>query len=330
MVSTLRVLTAMLILFLTLSISLSQTVVIYSKTETISDARSEAYKAFKALVEAHAAGGDVNKLTDRLNEALNLISKAEETEKTNPKEAERLASEAKTLARSIIEEAPLVKEEGLKQRQMATIITATSIVGIVVTGVLICMFGPEAFWRMWLRLRKNYRVRVRHTPTRGKGSIITSEEVWAVMLAVILIGAVFAASQTFFAGRVVEPFSELGILGPNMKIGDYPREVVAGETAKLYIYVGNHMGKPVYYIVMIKLGDNKTRIDPAPLEPIMKLERTLLHSGTWISPINITLTEAGLNQRIVFELWTYNEASNKIEYHQRWGQIWINVTAPPI
>ena len=301
---------------------------ICSEAGVINDARSEIYEAFKAVVEAYNAGGDVSELIGRINEAISVISKAEEIADNNPSEAEKLALKARALAHDVSTEAPIVKEGGLKQRQMAMVTTAASIIGIIIAGILIYVFGPEIFWRIWVRLRKNHIVKVGRSMTRRKSSMIISEEVWAVILAVIIVGAIFAASQHLFSRRVVEPFSELGVLGPKMKIGDYPREIVAGETVKLHVYVGNHIGKPVYYIVMVKLGDNKTSINPAPIEPFIKYERVLPHNATWLFPINITLVETGLNQRIIFELWVYNETSSEIEYHQRWCQIWVNVTAP--
>ncbi len=325
-----RALTALLILSLTLSISLSTVVVVCSESEAINNARNEIQLGYKAVMEAYEAGGDISELAKKLNEALNLTSKAEETVDVDPEGAERLTSEAQTLARSVIETAPIIKEEGLKQRQTTIIIVTTSAAALIIVGVLIYLSGPKHLWKMWLRLRKNYRVRVRHSSTSNNGPIITIEEVCALILALIIIISVFAASQVFFPRGIAEPFSELGVLGPNMKIGDYPKEIVAGETIKLYIYVGNQMGKPVYYLVMVKLGDNRTSVNPAPNKSILQFERVLLQNGTWIFPAYITLTEASLNQRIIFELWMYNETSNQNQYHERWGQVWINVTAPPI
>jgi len=65
-------------------------------------------------------------------------------------------------------------------------------------------------------------------------SWILDEEVLAVIAALVLVSSVFA---------LVEPFSELGLLGPDGKIGDYPREVEAGAPFSLNVYVGNHEGK---------------------------------------------------------------------------------------
>ncbi|MEM1550585.1 MAG: hypothetical protein QXR13_01460, partial [Candidatus Bathyarchaeia archaeon] len=78
-------------------------------------------------------------------------------------------------------------------------------------------------------------------------SWVFDDEVLAVVAAIVVVGFVFGFSQFILSGRVVEPFSALGLLGPNMKIGDYPREVVVGVPFKLYLYVHNFEGRSVYY-----------------------------------------------------------------------------------
>ncbi|HRR54707.1 MAG TPA: hypothetical protein P5290_05120, partial [Candidatus Methanomethylicus sp.] len=73
------------------------------------------------------------------------------------------------------------------------------------------------------------------------------EEARAVTLAIIAIIGVAAVSQAIVAGRVVEPFSALGTLGPNMKIGDYPKTVLVNETFRLYFYIENQEGRAMFY-----------------------------------------------------------------------------------
>ena len=87
-----------------------------------------------------------------------------------------------------------------------------------------------------------------HLGVRGiPMSWIFDEEVLAVLTAIVIVVGVFAGVQALSTGRVIEPFSELGLLGPSGKIGDYPREVVAGMPILLNIYVGNHEGRTMYY-----------------------------------------------------------------------------------
>ena len=285
------------------------------------------HAAFEAIIKAHNEGGDVKPLVDKLNEAIRLLSMAEEAE--DPDEAARLRAEVEGMLRSIIEkEAPEVAEEGRRRALISHVILGCSLACSAVACVVAYKFGPRAFWRLWVRLRRNYRVRMRPRRRKRETSMLISGEVWAVILAIVLVGVVFAISQAVWAKRVIEPFSELGVLGPHMKIGDYPSEVVAGDTLKLYIYVGNHMGKPMLYTVLIKLCNKTTPVDPAPVEPMMSFTHALLNNGTWIFPISVTLTDVGLNWRLVFELWAYNPDTDRVEYLGLSCWLWINVTAP--
>ena len=162
-------------------------------------------------------------------------------------------------------------------------------------------------------------------------SWVLDEEVLAVLAALLLVSSVFAVAQLYNAGRG-EAFSELGLLGPEGKIGGYPKEVPAGTPFKLNIYIGNHEWKAMYYKILVKVGTINSTINettPMPQPPIMEIRRTLPHNSSIIIPINITLYKEMENARLVFEMWILNETSKKFEYHERWNQLWLNVTKPP-
>ncbi|MCS7120861.1 MAG: DUF1616 domain-containing protein [Candidatus Bathyarchaeota archaeon] len=160
-------------------------------------------------------------------------------------------------------------------------------------------------------------------------SWVLDEEVLAVISAIVLVSTVFAVVQVFNAGRVVEPFSELGLLGPDGLIGGYPKEVSVGQPFRLNVYVGNHEGRVMYYLVLVKVGDNSSTInDSSPLnaDAILEIRTVLTHNSSVVVPVNVTLYEPGLNRRLVFEMWIYNETSRGFSYHGRWNQLWLNVT----
>ncbi len=164
-------------------------------------------------------------------------------------------------------------------------------------------------------------------------SWILNEEVLAVLAAIVLVSAVIAWVQVLNAGRVVEPFSELGLLGPGGKIGGYPKEVVAGSPSTLNVYIGNHEGKTAYYRVLVKLGDSSAVINettPLSAEPIMEVRAVLTHNSSQTIPVNITLYEPATRVRLVFEMWMFNETAGAFSYHGRWNQLWLNVTKPPL
>ena len=163
-------------------------------------------------------------------------------------------------------------------------------------------------------------------------SWILDEEVLAVLTAIIIVTAVVGGVQVLNAGRVVEPFSELGLLGPSGKIGGYPREVVAGIPFQLNVYVGNHEGKTMYYRVMVKVGGKSSIINasmPLQSKPVMDIRVILSHNSSTIIPVNVTLYDPAINVRLVFEMWIYNETAGAFNYYGRWNQLWMNVTRPP-
>lgn len=155
-------------------------------------------------------------------------------------------------------------------------------------------------------------------------------EVTAAVLAVITVVAIAVGVEALLPYRMSEQFSELGVLGSNMKIADYPTELVAGENFTLYLYVGNHEGHVTYYRILVKLGDNTTQIsqdEPSDAELLLTEEVILQDEGNWTAPITLSIDQPGLNQRLIFELWAYNPETHLFEYRFP-CQLWLNVTAP--
>jgi uncharacterized membrane protein len=151
------------------------------------------------------------------------------------------------------------------------------------------------------------------------------------LVALVLIGAmaVVAVSPVITTGWIVEPFSELGVLGPNGKVGDYPKEINVGEQVNLFIYVGNQEGRSKYYQVFAKLSnESNTTIDAKPLDvpPFAIWNIVLMNGQNTTLPITLSFNDSGLNKRLVFELYVFNPASNGFEYDNKWIQLWLNVT----
>lgn len=134
----------------------------------------------------------------------------------------------------------------------------------------------------------------------------------------------------YYSHHVSEPFSELGILGPHMKIADYPSSVVAGRNFTLYLYVGNHEGHLEYYNVLVKLGDrNSTINENVSLDstPIYTFSMMLVNNQTYLQPITLSIPHPGTNIRLVFELWAFNASTDTFTYTGIYNQLWLNVTS---
>ena len=127
-----------------------------------------------------------------------------------------------------------------------------------------------------------------------------------------------------------ESFSELGVLGPGQKIAGYPTTVSVGQQFTLYVYVGNHEGMATYYQVLVKEGNQATVISnstSASLPPVLTRSLVLEDNSSSIFPVNLSMTTAGLNQRLIFELWMFNSTTAGFAYTGLFDQIWMNVTA---
>jgi len=176
------------------------------------------------------------------------------------------------------------------------------------------------------------------------------ERITLGLVACILAFGVLSVAPVLLGKRVVEPFSELGILGPNMKLGDYPKDGVTGEpfdlylylgnhegnvqyyqviVNDLYLYLGNHEGNVQYYQVIVKQGDqsqNVTEDTPLDAPMITIYEHSLINKQNTTIPISLAPIRSGIYQRIVFELYRYDTESQGFEYNGNWLQLWMNVT----
>jgi uncharacterized membrane protein len=303
----------------------SVTAVVHAQQPSVNDAQNSLHNAYKAVLDAYNAGADTNQPIEQLNQAINLTSQAQQLINTDPQQAETLVNQAQTIAQNITQQATTAKQSASNILPIIAIATAAA---LIAAGIITYSFGPKVLWKIWFKLRKNYRVKSKNPQTKNNTLVITADQLCAIVLGITVVVAFFSVSGFLLPKNQGEQFSELGVLGPNMKLGDYPSQIVASETIHLYGYVRNQMGEPMYYTVLVKLGNNDTAINPAPITPIQQFSQVIPNNQTWTFPVDITLTKSGVNQRIIFELWTYNQTINQNQYHDRWGQIWLNVTAP--
>ena len=127
-----------------------------------------------------------------------------------------------------------------------------------------------------------------------------------------------------------ENFSELGVLGPGQKIAGYPTTVAVGQQFTLYVYVGDHEGQAEYYQVLVKEGNQATIISnstAANLPPVLTSSLVLEDNASSIYPVNLSMSTAGSNQRLIFELWMFNSTTTSFGYTGLFDQIWLNVTS---
>ncbi|MEL9908078.1 MAG: hypothetical protein QXP97_00765 [Desulfurococcus sp.] len=163
---------------------------------------------------------------------------------------------------------------------------------------------------------------------------LLNDEVFAVILALIIVASVFTVAQEF---RGIEPFNAIGLLNQECKIGYYPDFVLIGENLTLCIYIYNYMGSPEAYMVVYKFGTPDTlptNTTPSP-EPALWNYTVVLNHGEEAllkigAPIPYRPDMIGDNASLIFELWMYNTAKGEWEYTGRWVHLHVVVREVPL
>jgi len=254
-------------------------------------------EGYRLLVEAASAGANVSVLAGDFNRVLAVGGS--------------LGPEFGEVARRLAEEARwtfLVR----------SVEFAAVAVAVVVLFVFLYRFRRVLVGRLWLWVWGGGRLRSGGGRPR---TLLFDEEVLAVAAAVVVVGVALAAALVL-RPAVAEPFSAIGLLGPEGKIGGYPSVVAPGASFKLHVYVYNHMGVPVWYVVYVKVS-NSTAEPPLPERPVLTFQRLLLHNETWVEPFSVALNSTG-RWRVVAELWAVHP-NGTLAYAGRYVQLWVNV-----
>ena len=187
---------------------------------------------------------------------------------------------------------------------------------------------------------------------------------------VVFIVVVLVASTVMYVGFTPrERFFQIYVLGEDGKAERYyPNDdpnVKVGTPVRWFIGVQNSMGRAEYVSIRVKLG-NETTLAPssenctaANLPTLVEYHKALTDGETWLFTFNWAISEIsqegettyitldvngdpiaskidvreGLSNRLIFELWSYNEASNDFEFgwtdigekRCAWVQMWFNI-----
>jgi uncharacterized membrane protein len=177
---------------------------------------------------------------------------------------------------------------------------------------------------------------------RGKGSTLDNQKgifldrsakkkILLATLVLLTIILVFAALQPIvFLFTNTQANSQLGILGPNKTISGYPTNIVANQSFLLYGYLVNQEGNARYYNILVKLGNQDTPVSNttyANAPVITEYYHALDNNQTYVFPMNLTISQTGIQERLIFELWIYEPSSSSWSYTGVFDQLWLNVAS---
>ena len=154
-------------------------------------------------------------------------------------------------------------------------------------------------------------------------------EVKIAALSLIALLAVIGLLQPVISAKY-PGFTDLAILGPNQSFSGYPKEVNVSQPILLYGYIENHEGAAEYYQFVVKLGNESTPVGnstAANAPVVLTYSVVLLNNQSSLFPLSLSINKAGINQRFIFELWTYDLEQSAFEYTGVYNEIWMNVTA---
>lgn len=140
---------------------------------------------------------------------------------------------------------------------------------------------------------------------------------------VVLAGLLVYTSLTPLPQK---PFISLYYLDSGKKTENLPELLILGENNTVLLWVGveNYMGKMKYASVLVKIGNETGPVNPSPADPTYRFEKVLLDKETWEFPLTITIDQTGTN-RIIFELWLFDEFENVFIYSKSWCSLWLDV-----
>jgi len=164
--------------------------------------------------------------------------------------------------------------------------------------------------------------------------VILDDEVFAVIMAIVVVASIFAFAMVI-SPSTSEPFTAIGLLNSECKIGEYPVRAVLGDNVTLCIFVDNHMGRPIYYRVVYKIGSSSqlpTNTSPSPSPEVLEW-RGVLDNGInttfkVVVPVWYGGGEATNRSTMIFELWVYNTDRSSWEYTGRWVHLHIELMSP--
>jgi len=161
-----------------------------------------------------------------------------------------------------------------------------------------------------------------------------------------------------------ESFSEVWVLGPNHMAEDYPFNIQINKSYTVFVGVGNQMGVSSYYLLYVKfrnqtqLPPNATVSEPSPLQQLYESRAFVADGGNWEVPMTFRILEVsryddsvhvsrmsindavlvadasakwdseyrGFYYQLFFELWLFNTKLQSFQFHDRFVEIWLNMT----
>ncbi|MGC8606267.1 MAG: DUF1616 domain-containing protein [Vulcanisaeta sp.] len=194
---------------------------------------------------------------------------------------------------------------------------------IISIFVVLYLMREKIIGKLMLRLRGHYKV------VKGSGkptTLLFSEEVLAVIAAIIVVFLVFFSFYPAINRYAIEPYAAIAFLGPNGTIMQYPSIVYSGEPINVSIYVYNGMGRPIWFVVYVYVTNTSLIEPPLNTTPIITLQRILLNNESWVQGVTLSINRTG-SYRVFATLWMYDPNNLELRYLNTYVYLTLNTTS---
>jgi uncharacterized membrane protein len=149
-----------------------------------------------------------------------------------------------------------------------------------------------------------------------------------LMFAIIFTSGTLLVSVWFLPP--VEYTPTIALLNENMQAGPYPTNVTQNTNITLNVEVYNYMGVTQYFYVRTKLANASTMpttSTPSSAAIVLEHQRIVAHGSRWVIPIQLNMTQPGINYRLTFELWRYDPTADEVVWVRspRGEGLWVHL-----
>lgn len=310
---------------------------------------------YRAVADAEKAGANTTALLAVLNEAGELLSRANLACKENLTRARLFALLSQEKLSGVAAQADDLKEDAMQERYWDFMV---NVVGSIVGAIVVICGG----FVLWSFLKGKYG-------KAGRSRLMSVQEFHAPFIVItgilVLLVASPALSRLLVLPRT-EFFTELWILGPDHTAENYPFNISRNQNYNVFLGIGNQLGHCGYYLVEVKFR-NQTQsapdsfnLTPSSLPPLFNITAFVADEGSWELPLtfsfdyeydetaqmvqldNLTSNDAVVNMSgytvawnsttdrfsgdLLFELWIYNGTASGFQYHERFLRLNLNLT----
>jgi len=166
---------------------------------------------------------------------------------------------------------------------------------VLISITLFILISSAVAWRRQRRLSPEERLYVAFSLKSPQWAKMgTLDKGLSIGLIVAIVAALGCLGYVIANPRQGEQFTEFYVLGLEGTAENYPKQVIAGEEAKVILGVVNHEYQPTSYHIEVRINGVKDKE---------------LHTGIlareekWERAISFTLNNAGPNQKV--EFWLY-------------------------